>query len=81
MSSTLANFEAVEGSGSTTITLKLKSRKIVITNDDAGADLGFKFNESEAFGTLGPTESISLLFTTRTVILNGSGPYRVWSWG
>ncbi len=77
----LANFEAVEGNGNVTITLKRASRKLVITNDSSGTDLLYKFNESEDFETLGPTESISLYFTTRTVILEGNVDYRVWSYG
>ncbi len=77
----LANFEAVEGTGGGTINLKRASRKLIITNDSGSVDLGYKFNESEDFGTLGPTESISLYFTTRTVILLGEGDYRIWSYG
>lgn len=77
----LANFEAIEGTGTTTINLKRASRKLIITNDASGSDLLYKFNESEDFGTLGPTESISLYFTTRTIILSGPGDYRVWSYG
>ena len=81
MSNMLANFEAIESSGAATYTLKLKSRKLVITNDSSGADLLFKLNESEDFGTLKPTESISMYVTTKTVIVSGGGNYRIWSFG
>jgi len=74
----LRNFEALEGTAPENLTLKRPSRKIVITNDSAGGTLGYKFNESEEFGTLEATESVSLFFTTRTVFLDGAGAYRVW---
>jgi hypothetical protein len=81
MSGVHANFEAIEASGSNTYTLVRKSRKLIITNDSSSVDLKYKFNETEAFGTLFPTESISLYFTTRTVIVSGNGNYRIWSYG
>lgn len=81
MSDVLANFEAIESDTSATHTLRLKSRKLIITNDSASADLLFKLNESEAFGTLGPTESLSMKVTTKTVIVQASGNYRIWSFG
>jgi len=81
MSDVLANFEAIESNESATHTLKLKSRKLIITNDSSGADLLFKLNESEAFGTLQPTESISMYVTTRQVIIQADGNYRIWSFG
>lgn len=84
MSNMLANLEALEGdvSGEITLTLNLKSRKIIITNDHATKDLLYKFNASENFGTLQGTESLSLFFTTRQIILSGNDvPYRVWVFG
>ena len=81
MDSMLANFEAIEDSGTATHTLTRKSRKLVITNDSSSIDLKYKFNVTEAFGTLQPTESISLYFTTNTVIVEGLGAYRIWSYG
>lgn len=83
MSDVLANFEAIESNGSNTHTLRLKSRKLVITNDSSGSSLGFKLNESESFGTLKPTEQISMYVTTRQVIIQAGGGvnYRIWSWG
>ena len=80
----LANFEALEGTVNTetTLTFRLKSRKIVITNDDPTGDLSYKFNASETFGTIQGTESLSLYFTSNQVIINGSSiPYRIWVYG
>lgn len=77
----LKNFDPHEGTGTATVTLKRPSRHLTITNDSSSVVLKYKFNSSEDFGTLEPTESISLYFTTRTVFLQGSGAYRVWSYG
>lgn len=76
------NLEAREGtlSGEETLTLARKSRQLQITNDSA-SNMMFKFHASENWGTLGPTETLSVEFSARQVILNGSGAYRVWSWG
>jgi len=79
-----ANFEALEGTvtTATTLTLTRKSRKIVITNDHPTANLQYKFNSSETYGTLKGTESLSLYFTGNQIILNGTNvPYRVWVFG
>lgn len=84
MSGVYANFEAREGTVTTetTITLNRKSRKIIITNDDPTNDLSYKFNVSETYGTLKPTETVSMYFTTNTVIINGNNvPYRIWVYG
>ena len=80
----LANLESFEGTAGslTTLNLKRKSRKIVITNDHTTQDLRFKFNLSEEWGTLEGTESLSMYFTTKTIYLSGPDrPYRVWSFG
>ena len=78
-----ANLDSHEGvTNGETINLKLVSRKLIITNDSSIKDLKFKFNESEAFSTLKPTETISLDFHTKHVILEGVDvPYRIWSYG
>ncbi len=84
MSDVLANFEALEGTVTTetTLTLTRKSRKVVITNDHPTAVLSYKFNASETYGTLKGTESLSMYFTTKQIILNGTNiPYRVWVYG
>ena len=80
----LANFEALESivTTETTLTLTRKSRRIVITNDHAANPLSYKFNVSEAFGTIGPTETLSLDFTTNQIIIDGTNvPYRIWIYG
>ena len=83
MSDVLANFEAIESNGSNTHTLTRRSRKLIITNDSSNLNLEWKLNESETFGTLFPTESISMYVTTRQVVTqaDGSVNYRIWSFG
>jgi len=83
MSGVHANLESLEGTVSTETTLALvrKSRKIVITNDHPTNDMTFKFNSSETEATLHGTETISLYFTTNQIIIDGSGPYRIWIFG
>jgi hypothetical protein len=79
-----ANFEALEGTvtTATTLTLVRKSRRIVITNDSSSNDMTYKFNASETAGTLKPTETISLDFTTNQIIIDSANaPYRVWVYG
>lgn len=79
-----ANFEALEGTVTTETTLSLvrKSRKIIITNDHPTNDLSYKFNASETAGTLKPTETLSLYFTTNQIIIDGTNvPYRIWVYG
>jgi len=83
---TYVNLDVFEGSasGSSTVTLNRRSRKLVITNDSASNDLQFKFVSSASYATLKPTETISMEFITRTILLNvvsGSAPYRIWSYG
>lgn len=82
--SVLANLESLEGTvtSESILTLKMKSRKIVITNDHPTANLSYKFNSSETYATLKGTESLSLFFTTKTIIINGTNvPYRIWVFG
>ena len=79
-----ANFESQEGTvaGAETITFRLKSRKVTITNDSSTKTLKFKFHEGEDWGTLMPTETVSMNVWMRKVYLQGSTvPYRVWSIG
>lgn len=79
-----ANFEALEGTVTTptTLTLVRKSRKIIITNDHPTNTLSYKFNASETSGTLKGTETLSILFTTNQIIIDGTNvPYRIWVYG
>ncbi len=80
----LANLEAFEGTVTeeTTIALKRYSRKLVITNDHGTQVMTYKFNTSETAATLKGTETLSMGFRTKTIIINGSSvPYRIWSFG
>ena len=79
-----ANLESLEGTVTTekTLNLKRKSRQIIIQNDHATQSLKYKFNESENFATLKGTESLSLDFWTKTIIIDGDNiPYRIWVYG
>ena len=79
-----ANLESIEGAvnGELTLSLTRKSRKIVITNDASSADLRYKFNMSEEFATLKSTETLSLYFTTKQIIISGTNvDYRIWVFG
>ncbi len=81
----LANLEAIETTldGVITHTLKRKSRRIILTNDSGSADLKFKFNSSEDFATLKPTESMDEYLWVREVRLSTSTSvaYRLWVYG
>ena len=83
--SVYANLESIEASvnGEVTHTLKRPSRQIVIINDSSGANLKFKFNSSEEFATLSPTETISMKVWVKRIILlsSSSVPYRIWITG
>jgi len=76
-----ANLEAFEGTinGELTLALKRRSNKVVITNDHATNNLLYKFYVAEKFGTLKGTESLSIYFWTRQIIISGNGPYRIWA--
>ena len=80
-----ANAESLEGTTTgavQTLTLARKSRKLVIINDHASADLSFKFSPSETFATLKGTEVITMYFTTKMIIIQGTSvPYRIWVYG
>lgn len=73
------NFEVHEGtvSGSEVIVLVRRPRRIVITNDSGSGNLGYKFKASQDYGTLKPTETVSLDFNPTQVHLQGSVNYRI----
>lgn len=82
--SSYRNLDAREGTinGAVTLTLNLRPRRIIITNDSASADLSFKFNATEEYATLKPTETITLDIAHKEVRLSGMNvPYRVWGMG
>ena len=79
-----ANLKTFEDSvsGTDTLSFPWRPRKIIITNDSATSELKFKFNVSEDFATLRPTETVSLEVGHRKLIVSGSGvPYRIWGIG
>lgn len=79
-----ANLEATEGNTNNiqSIILARKSCKIILINDSSSSDLKYRFNESENWATLKPTEILSMYFRTRTIYLQGTNiPFRFWSYG
>ena len=78
------NFRATESTitEETTVTFGFRARRITTINDSTTKNLSFKFNASETYDTLQPTETISLQLISGTVYLNGdSVPARVWGTG
>ena len=80
-----ANLESLEGTSDGTVqtlTLKRKSRKLVIINDHPTNPLSYKFNSSETFATLKATEVLTIYFTTNQILIQGTScPYRIWIYG
>jgi len=85
MSGVYANFEAIEQSltGSITHTFKSKSRQIILSNDSDTNDLEFKFGTLESYGTLKPTETVTLSLREIRILLRASSAvdYRLWVYG
>lgn len=78
-----SNFQSFEGNISTETTkeFNLRARKIVLINDSSSTNLQFKLNSSEGYGTLKPTEELSMEGVHhKSIILNASSPvpYRLW---
>ena len=76
-----SNFEALEGTvdGETTVSFIGNSRRITLMNDSATKDLNFRFHDGAEAATLKATESISLDFFSRAIIIDGDFvPYRIW---
>ena len=80
-----ANFESFEDTTDVTVqTLQFtrKSRKLVIINDHASNVLSYKFSNSETFGSLKGTEVLTMYFTKKQIIIQGTScPYRIWVFG
>ena len=79
-----ANFRSSEGviKSEKIIEFDLKCRLWTINNDSSNKDLKFKFNVSESFSTLKPTETISLIINSYIIIINGKNTdYRIWAFG
>ena len=79
----LRNLRPFEGtvSGTAQLTFDIPVKRITISNDSSLNDLQFKFNSTETYATLKPTETFSAEATVRDVYLSGSGDYRVWGLG
>ena len=82
MSTECANFYSSEDTftGEETLTLPATSRELIITNNSGSSDLEVQFYTSMTPLTLEPTETLSITFKTKTIILSGTNiPYKVWS--
>ena len=79
----LSNLDSHEGtvSGTETIAMNRNAYKLTIINDAAATDLQYKFNSSETYATLKPSESVSMYSRTKTIYLSGNGAYRIWGLG
>ena len=77
------NLEASESSvnGEFTFNLSRLSGHVTITNDDPVQDLEYKFDAaSPSWCTLRTGESISMEFSTTTVLVKGTNvAYRIWA--
>jgi len=82
-----ANFSPNEGTVTTTatVTFPWRARNVIITNDSDSRNLEFKFNTSESYGTLKPTETVNLYLHANEVLLRSPDSvavaYRVWGHG
>jgi len=79
----IANQYVSEGTASTDLTLTFpwRCRVVEIINDSATIDLQYKFNSTETYATLYPLESANPPVKSKTIILNGTGAYRVRAYG
>lgn len=78
----LANTSVTEGllSGSpVTITFPWKARKVTIINDSVTNDMTVTLNGSDF--TLKTSESAIVSLRLTSIIINGTGLYRVWAFG
>ena len=79
----VSNMVVSEGTASSglTITFPWRARYIEIINDSGAATLQFKFNASQDYATLQPYEVVNPPVQSYTVILNGTGAYRIRAYG
>ena len=63
------------------ITFPWRCRWVEIINDSATETLGYKFKTSESYATLKPLEVVNPPVKQGTVILNGTGAYRIRAYG
>ena len=79
-----SNLAAREGTvpGELEIIFPWKPRHFTITNDSTSGDLKFKFNNSEEWATLKPTETVEMDIAHKIILLKGNSiPYRIWGIG
>jgi hypothetical protein len=77
---TYANFYAYEGTATTDVTITFPHRvgRVTITNDSATTELSFKFQSGYDYGTLAPTETVSMEIRTGNIFLTSTNAaYRV----
>ena len=81
----IANLSVAEGTCNTaaTVSFPWRARYIEIINDSGSDNLTFKFNTSESFSTLKPTEAVVVPVHSNTVYLasGDSVAYSVRSFG
>lgn len=79
----VSNMVVSEGTASSglTITFPWRARYVEIINDAGNTTLQFKFNTSQDYATLQPYEVVNPPVQTYTVILNGTGAYRIRAYG
>lgn len=79
----VSNMVVSEGTASAglVVTFPWRARYIEIINDSGSAELGFKFQDSQSYATLHPYEVVNPPVSSYTVILNGSGQYRIRAYG
>ena len=63
--------------GEKTITFPWRARYIEIINDNPSGVLKYKFKQTQDFATLKPLEAVTPSIKSFTVILQGTGEYRV----
>ena len=76
------NLEADESTvnGEKTFNLTRTSGHITITNDDSAQNLEYRFDAAGDWCTLKPNETISMEFSTMTVLVKGTDvAYRIWA--
>jgi len=79
-----ANISVDEGvvAVSANVNIPWQSSKLMITNDSTTDDLRLRLKATQDEITLKPEETLTVLFRTRKIVLNGSNtPYRIWALG
>lgn len=79
----VSNMVISEGTASPglVLTFPWRARYVEIINDSGVLSLGFKFKDTQSYATLLPFEVVNPPVQTYTIILNGTGAYRVRAYG